>query len=154
GTGNKTIEFARQDQSGDIWIDASTNEANGLLRWEHSTGKTRLFPAFGSSKAKIVSAMMRDSSGQLCFGFRVPGFAGDGGMVRCRDDATLTCETIDGAPRGEIQTMYLDHVGRLWVGSSQGGVARLDNLTETRPRFATYYTTASGLSGNEVWCIT
>jgi ligand-binding sensor domain-containing protein/signal transduction histidine kinase len=154
GTADKTVEFARQDQIGDIWIDASAHGANELLRWEHDTGKARPFAGLASLKAKMVSTMTRDSSGQLWFGFRVSGFAEDGGIVRCHDDSTSTCETIEGAPRGDIQTLYLDRAERLWVGSSQGGVARLDNLTDDHPRFATYYTTSSGLSGNEVWCIT
>lgn len=154
GTAHKTVEFVWQDQRGDIWIDASVNYGNELLRLEHSTGKTRPFVGLPSLKAKIVSAMTRDSTGQLWFGFRVPGFADDGGIVRCHDDSTSPCETIERAPRGEIHTLYLDRAGRLWVGSSQGGVARLDRLTDDHPRFAAYYTTASGLSGNEVWCIT
>jgi ligand-binding sensor domain-containing protein/signal transduction histidine kinase len=151
---HKVVELTRQDQSGDVWIAMSVGSGHELLRWEHSTHHTRHVQGLAVSNGKILSALARDSTGQLWFGFRVSGFREDGGIVRCHDDSPLRCEIIEGVPRGDIQALYVDRKARLWVGSSQGGLARLDELTDAHPRFAAYYTTASGLSGDEVLCIT
>ena len=60
--------------------------------------------------------------------------------------------TADGPPPGSIWALYLDHAGRLWVGNGHGGVARVDHPEADRPTFLTY-TTAQGLSSNEVQAI-
>jgi signal transduction histidine kinase len=59
----------------------------------------------------------------------------------------------DGLPAGEIAGLFVDHSGRLWIGSSQGGLARADDPTAERPRLVTY-TTADGLASMNVRCIT
>jgi signal transduction histidine kinase len=41
---------------------------------------------------------------------------------------------------------------RIWVASSRGGLARIDDPDSDRPQFTTY-TTADGLSSDEVYCV-
>src|SRR5260370_13813870 len=54
---------------------------------------------------------------------------------------------------GPVRALYLDHAGRLWGATGQGGVARLDDPQAEQPHFITY-TVADGLSSNGVTCIT
>src|SRR2546422_427501 len=61
--------------------------------------------------------------------------------------------TNDGLPPGGIQTEYLDHAGRLWLGSLRGGLVRIDDPAAARPVFVNY-TTAQGLSSNATGVIT
>jgi signal transduction histidine kinase len=54
-------------------------------------------------------------------------------------------------PPGPVHAVYVDHAGRLWVGTEDGGVGRLD-LPQKADRFVTY-TPHEGLSSSEVRCI-
>lgn len=56
-------------------------------------------------------------------------------------------------PPGLVRAFYLDHAGRLWVATAEGGVARTDNPGDRHPRFVTY-STAEGLSSDQATCIT
>jgi Y_Y_Y domain len=74
-------------------------------------------------------------------------------------------------PTGQIKALLLDHAGRLWIASDHsvsttliptrgpqaasdhGGLGRIDNPSEAKPRFVAY-TTAEGLSNNSVLCLT
>ena len=53
----------------------------------------------------------------------------------------------DGVPAGKINDLYLDGAGRLWIGSSRGGISRIDDPAAEHPTFLSY-TTAQGLSSN------
>jgi hypothetical protein len=59
----------------------------------------------------------------------------------------------DGVPAGGIQALYLDQSGRLWIASSRGGLARVDDPNAEHPAFKSY-TTAEGLSSNTIDVIT
>jgi two-component sensor histidine kinase len=52
-----------------------------------------------------------------------------------------------------VRALFLDHAGRLWVATGQGGVVRLDDPQADHPRVVAY-TTADGLSSNGISCIT
>jgi hypothetical protein len=49
--------------------------------------------------------------------------------------------------------IFTDHAGRLWIGTVRGGLIRVDDPALDHPR-AKAYTTAQGLSSNEVRCTT
>jgi len=136
-----------EDSRGDIWISTS-GKRDGLTRWERASGKFhRYTEADGLPSSNTPSAFREDASGNLWIGFH------EGGLARYRNGRFMLFTATDGLPAGLIRALYLDHARRLWIATSRGGLARLDDPSAERPRFVTY-TTAEGLSGNEVRCIT
>lgn len=95
-----------------------------------------------------VSSFAQDPSGALWI-----GFSGDGGLVRYRDGRFTLFTTSDGVPPGQIRNLFVDSAGRLWVPTYRGGLSRIDDTTAERPQLVTY-TTAEGLSSNEVTTVT
>jgi signal transduction histidine kinase len=59
----------------------------------------------------------------------------------------------DGLPAGQVRGLFLDREGRLWIATSEGGLARIDDPTAKRPHLITY-TTRDGLASNQVNCVT
>src|SRR5258708_30687473 len=59
----------------------------------------------------------------------------------------------DDAPSGGIRALYLDRQKRLWVGTNQNGLMRLDHPEADRPAFRRY-TTANGLSSDVILSLT
>ena len=55
---------------------------------------------------------------------------------------------LEGVPPGGWKLLYVDSVGRLWVGARRG-LGRTDNPTADTPQFVTY-TTAQGLASDEI----
>ena len=81
------------------------------------------------------------------------GFADTDSLARFRDGRFTLFTSEDGLPAGNIYDLYLDHAGRLWIASTLGGLACLDDPSAERPQFVSY-TTAQGLSSNNINCIT
>jgi signal transduction histidine kinase/sugar lactone lactonase YvrE len=138
------------DSRGDIWV--ATNHVNdiGLVRWERATGKFHRYAGNGlpSFKQHSATAFREDAAGSLWI-----GFSHDGGLIRYRRGRFESFTSADGVPKGNINVLFLDHAGRLWIAASEGGLSRIDDLTVDSPRFISY-TRAEGLSSNEVWCVT
>jgi sugar lactone lactonase YvrE len=59
----------------------------------------------------------------------------------------------DGFPEGTVFSIHLDHAGRLWAGTTRGGLVRIDDPSAEHPYFVVY-TTKQGLSSNDVRAIT
>lgn len=136
-----------EDSRGDIWISTLGRPDAGVSKWQRSTETFQNFvlsDIFGDS---VPTAFCETSSGDIWMGFY------KGGLARYRNGRFTPFMAADGLPAGLIQGLYFDHTGRLWVASSDGGVARIDNPDDEHPRFATY-TTADGLSSNQATCIT
>jgi signal transduction histidine kinase len=53
-----------------------------------------------------------------------------------------------------IRGLYLDHAGRLWMASSRGGGARVNDPTAARPHFIRYTRRAQGLSSDDTHSLT
>lgn len=70
-------------------------------------------------------------------------------MVRYAGGHFNEFKTVDGAPNGLMTVMYVDAQGRVWAGSSQSGVSRIDDPSAAHPKFVTY-TTDNGLASNNV----
>lgn len=58
----------------------------------------------------------------------------------------------DGLPAGKINSLLVDHKGRLWVASSQGGVGRMDEPAAPAPQFRRY-TDAEGLRSKHIFAL-
>ena len=137
-----------EDSRGDVWISASGNIRNAVVRWERATESFHLISeAEGLPPFSLPTAYSEDAAGNLWLGFY------DGGLARYRDGRFRVFAHSDGVPAGLIRDLYLDHAGALWVATDSGGVARLDDPQADHPRFVTY-TIADGLSSNSVSCIT
>ena len=139
-----------QDSSGNIWISTLSDLNNGLTRWERASGTLRTFSerdGLMSLKDRPPMSFVEDAAGNLWIGHWT------GGLSRYSAGRFTSFDQADGLPAGSIRSLFLDHDHHLWIASSTGGLARVDDSTSARPRFTTY-TTVQGLSSNDVWCIT
>jgi ligand-binding sensor domain-containing protein/two-component sensor histidine kinase len=138
-----------EDARGDIWIATFSEARSGITRWERATETLHHYgEADGLPPAtQTAHAFGEDRAGSLWIGF------GANALVRFRNGRFRLFTPEHGLPAGRIDDLHLDHTGRLWVGSTRGGLARLDDPTAEQPRFIAY-TTAQGLSSNTINCIT
>jgi ligand-binding sensor domain-containing protein/two-component sensor histidine kinase len=138
-----------EDKSGDIWISTRSGHGvlSGLTKWQRSTNTFHIFTeAEGLPPFLAASAFAEDKAGNLWMGFY------EGRLARYADGRFTVFTTDDGVPPGFITGLYLDRTNRLWISSAMGGLSRIDDPTARRPKFETY-TTANGLSSNNVRCI-
>ncbi len=139
-----------EDSHGDIWIATFSEARGGLTRWERATNT---FHHYGEAdglppKTPIPHAFREDRAGNLWI-----GFVDTNSLARFRDGRFTLFTTEQGVPAGKIYDLYLDHVGRLWIASTLGGLAHLDDTSAEQPQFITY-TTVQGFSSNSINCIT
>lgn len=142
-----------EDSRGDIWVSSTANGQgkNGVSRWERRTETLRHYSerdGLPRSDAFYASAFAEDRAGNIWV-----GFSGDGGLVRYRSGAFTGITASGGVPPGQIRNMLIDSEGRLWIASYRGGLSLIDDPTAERPTLRTY-TTADGLSSNEITAVT
>ena len=137
-----------EDSRGDIWISV-TGQIHALLtRWERATGTFHVFAETdGLPKLQSATAFAEDRSGQIWVGYY------SGHLARFRNGHFALYSEADGLPGGRISALHLDHAGRLWIATNRGGLGRLDNPGDAKPRLVVY-TTAEGMSDNAVICLT
>jgi ligand-binding sensor domain-containing protein/signal transduction histidine kinase len=138
-----------EDSQGNIWISSSDQPTNPLTRWERATGTFHVFgEADGLPRLQpSATAFAEDRSGQIWIGY-------SGSLARFHNGRFTLYTEAGGLPAGQIRALHLDRAGRLWIASSRGGLARMDDPSaETNPSFVRY-TTAEGLSNNSVNCLT
>src|SRR5262249_38208293 len=139
-----------EDSRGDIWIGCF----EGMARWLRKDNRIQAFTAdevLGSTNERpprMVTPYFftEDTHGSIWIGMYPFGLA------RFRLGRFDFFSVTDGLPPGRISGLYVDHLGRLWVASSYGGATRIDDTVADRPTFHTY-TTAQGLSSNQVFSI-
>ena len=135
-----------EDSRGDIWI--STGDGNGLSRWQRSTASLHHYwrePGFPNDSPP--TAFREDHTGAVWIGFY------SGRVARYRDNQFLFFGPEEGIRGGRVDDIFTDHMGRLWIATLRGGLIRIDDPSLDHPRAMTY-TTAAGLSSNDVRCIT
>ncbi len=140
-----------EDSRGDIWIVNFMPGQGGLTRWERTTETFHSYSdedGLPSSKRYSPAAFCEDASGSLWL-----GITESGGLARYRAGRFTVFTAADGVPMGSLRALYLDHGGRLWIASGLGGLSRIDDPLVDHPQFVSY-TTAQGLSSNDVSCIT
>ena len=140
-----------EDSRRDIWIATVEGPiTSGLSRWER---KSRTFHQYSDRNGlppldrTYVSAFGEDERGNVWIGFN-----GDGGLVRYRNEGFERFGNKEGIPPGAIRNLIRDAQGRLWIASYRGGLIRIDHPADERPVFSPY-TTAQGLSSNEVTAV-
>jgi ligand-binding sensor domain-containing protein/signal transduction histidine kinase len=138
-----------EDSRGDIWISIiSTRSSSSLERLERATGKFYSYPQDIASRADSApTAFQEDRKGNIWIGFYW------GGLARYHEGRFDSFIKADGVPAGMIRALFLDHLGRLWIASTEGGLARIDDPSQERPAFV-HYTVKEGLSTDQITCIT
>jgi len=149
GLAGNFISRVFEDSSGDIWISATDGQGrNELSRWQRSTGSLRHFsrePGFRDDSSATV--FREDRNRALWIGFH------SGRLARYQNERFLFLGADEGTNGTSIQDILPDHAGRLWIGTAHGGLMRIDDPALDHPRAITY-TSAQGLSSNEISCIT
>ncbi|MGH9900647.1 MAG: sensor histidine kinase, partial [Pyrinomonadaceae bacterium] len=147
GLPDGSIERVFEDARGDIWLATRFSEST-LGRWERATGTFHTYSAAdGLPRGSVPSAFGEDATGRVWIGFN------EGGLARAEGGRFQLFGDRDALPPGRVSAIHLDGAKRLWVATSAGGVSRIDDPAAERPRFHTY-TTAEGLSSNNVRCLT
>jgi PAS domain S-box-containing protein len=147
GLADNYISRLFEDSRGDIWI-SSFHPPVMLTRWERATDTFhRYTEADGLPPFNWANDFGEDADGQLWMALH------NGGMARYRGGRFEQFTEQDGVPSGVMQGLYRDSSDRLWVATSAGGAARLDDPAASRPRFI-IYTTREDLSTNNLRCFT
>jgi diguanylate cyclase (GGDEF)-like protein len=111
---------------------------------------TPVFRNYGSDEGlpnPVISAMAQTDDGFLWFGTEGGLARWDGYRFRIYRPVVGDAGTL---PDSWITALHAWPRGRLWVGTSSGGLARYDR---DRDRFVTYGAGAGGLSNAHVWAI-
>jgi len=124
-----------EDRHGDVWI--STLSEVGLARWDHLTDRASAVALPGLPKAS-ATAFAEDAAGALWIGYD------DGSLTCVRSGAVRVLGPDDAWSARSLDALLLDHLGRLWVATSDG-VARIEDPAAEHLRI-TRYTAATGLS--------
>jgi ligand-binding sensor domain-containing protein/two-component sensor histidine kinase len=137
-----------EDSGGNIWIARSAPTRTILTRWDRASGRfARFTESDGLPAFSRPLAFSEDRYGAIWVGFW------NGGVARYRSGGFTLFTTSDGVPPGPVGHLYSDPDGRLWLGASGGGIARIDAPQSERPLFVRY-TIAQGLSSDYVTAIT
>jgi ligand-binding sensor domain-containing protein len=134
-----SISRLYQDRNGGIWIGSI-----GVTRWDRATGKIQNFTyelqhTFG--RPTSMHSFAEDAAGNIWIGFFPAGLA----RYRAGHWEAVT----EGLPAGAINSLLVDHLGRLWAGSGMGGLARIDHPEAPSPRFS-YYLKNERMRSNHV----
>lgn len=139
-----------EDSHGRIWVSTRTGDPArmGLSLWRRATGDFQHFGAAeGFPAGHAPAALCEDRAGNVWVGFY------NGGLARYANGRFMVPEGADAASIRYVTAMHLDTAGRLWIATVGDGLLRMDDPTADRPTF-TRYTTADGLSSNNVRAVT
>ncbi len=147
-TGDRVYQ-AFEDSRGDIWLGTNPSGQDVVTRWQRATGAFRRYSTNDGLRTgtdvhfAAASAFAEDAAGHVWIAF------GGGGLARFASGLFTFFTAADGVPAGELRHLFVDHRGRLWVGSQTSGVTRVDAPTMGRPHFRTY-TVRDGLASDAV----
>ena len=132
------------DSRGDIWIGTiGLEKQDGMALFDRKTGRMRAFSAADGLPVKPVPTMFaEDRAGDIWAALY------HGGLARYRNGRFSVFGDRDGIG-GFIETIFVDSVGRLWVGTSSHGLVRVDEPTAEHPQFVVYGV-AQGLSSSDI----
>jgi ligand-binding sensor domain-containing protein len=133
-----------EDSSGGIWAAAQSGRGDRLLRWDPRQKAITWFDD-GPPRDQLVEAFAEDRSGNIWMG------PSRGDLFRYDGHRFTRYTRSDGVPAGVIGSLFVDHVGRLWMGSSRG-LGMLENPGATPILIRTYDTT-NGLDSSNILCI-
>lgn len=143
--GGDNIFRLYEDSEGDIWISAWGDHS--IKRWKRATGRFELLEAKDGWDGRLATAFREDRSKNLWIGLW--GHA----LMRLKHGEIKVFDRDAGFPDGQVNSIWLDHAGRIWAGTGRGGLARIDEPDAEQVRFKVY-TTREGLSSNDVRALT
>jgi signal transduction histidine kinase/ligand-binding sensor domain-containing protein len=136
-----------EDSRGDVWF-SFFSATNGLFRWSRHRDTLQDMSRVGglpSLQDELPRAFREDHAGNLWIGLT-------NGVARYRNGRFAFFKTANGTPVGTIVDIHAD-AHRVWLASSRTGLIRVEDPSAEAPAF-TRYTTAEGLSGNNLEAIT
>jgi ligand-binding sensor domain-containing protein/signal transduction histidine kinase len=137
-----------EDSRGDIWIGAFVSSiTSGVTRWERKTEKFYRYSLEDGVPGGTPSGFAEDLWGNIWITFH------SGVAARSRDGRFTSFRLVSPPPGRRMHDVYSDRAGRVWIGTADSGVFRVDNPNDQQPQF-TNYTVKEGLSSNDVWDIT
>lgn len=136
---------AFNDKQGRLWISGNIEPENvPLSSFDPATGVTTDYSNLeGYPKRRGVGAFAEDSKGRVWLGLY------GGGIVILEDGKFKPVVSDGGIPSGSIFGLLFDKRGRLWVASTEQGVARVDDPLADKLVFK-YIGENEGLSSNNV----
>ena len=136
-----------EDRAGRVWIATGPGSLYRLNRdgTLHEFGAAEGLPPTRTTFDR-VSTFAEDRQGNVWLGFDASG------LVRYRGGRFEQFRGSPAAPPNAITALLVDGGGRLWVGSSQYGLARVDDPGAETPRFVAM-TSRDGLSTDNVRCL-
>lgn len=145
GLKGNSLYCAFKDSNGNIWFSVrESSDLSGLTRYDP---KTKEFYTFsekdGYPRGKSPVSFTEDKNGNLWFGFY------EGGLAKYSNKHFTDFSEAKGLPKRGIFGLYADEKGRLWISSSESGVARVDEPSADKLTFVPY-TTEEGLISNNV----
>ncbi|MCP5048144.1 MAG: response regulator, partial [bacterium] len=152
GLGNNTVWSVYEDRKGFIWFGT---DRGGLSRLNPATGRITTYTTKHGLSGNRISAIYEDRDGYLWAGtfggglnrvVRAPPGNGTGA------EGQVSFAPVKSVSHQFIQTIYQDRGGRLWAGTYDEGLIRMDRPASKEPAI-TIYTTRDGLSNNSVNCI-
>ena len=138
-----------KDSKDNLWFSTRKNtEVDGLSVFDRATQKFHAFSAtenFPNNKAPVSFA--EDHSGNLWFGFY------NGGLVKYANGRFTDFSSAENLPVGGLFGLLVDAKNRLWLASSGGGVAVVEDLQSDDLKFKRF-TTEQGLATDNARCLT
>ena len=144
GLGTVDVFRTYEDSRGDVWAVGG----GGTTRWERAT-QTFHHPAVLAQLDRrcFPATFAEDRLGSLWMGCYWHNLA------RYHNGRLTVFTPADGLPDGSIFSLYVDHLGRLWIAATRGGLARVDDPRAEQPRFVKF-PGIEGLSNTDVECVT
>ncbi|MCI0487796.1 MAG: histidine kinase [Blastocatellia bacterium] len=149
GLGGDHVFRLFEDSRGDIWIGAFLpgSARSHVTRWERKTEKFHHYSSQDGVPEGTPSGFSEDSRGNIWMAFH-GGYA-----ARYQNGRFMSFQVVPPSPGRRTHDVYCDRSGRVWIGTAEAGVLRIDNPNEEQPEI-TFYTVKDGLSSNDVWGIT
>ncbi|MBS1786596.1 MAG: hypothetical protein JST85_02680 [Acidobacteria bacterium] len=147
GLASSNISRMFEDSRGDVWISSYTPPVT-LTRWERATGKFYRYGVDdGIPPNNWPHVFAEDRAGNVWMGLHY------GELMRVRNGKFEVFRESDGLPHSMMQGLFCDRIGRLWIATGGGGIARVDHPEADKPLFA-IYRMEQGLSSNNNRCFT
>jgi len=143
-----TIYQIFEDSKGGIWASAQSREGDQLMRWDLQSDSLLTFPRPrfpGGPTDDAVKAFAEDPRGNIWMGLVA------GGLYRYDGQHFLYLRGGVEAPGGSVNAL-LWGAGGLWIGTDHGGLGRIRNPADSRPRIE-IYNTARGMASDIVTCL-